>query len=437
MPLAKSGNTPTHLGWSLAVALTLLVAVGLWTRLPQERALEPAANDFRVELATATQNPTEPNRLLAGVVWHAENARLASSDRQVSNGDVIHTGKLALKEGAATIAMLEGAVLNLLAPCEVNLISESKVAILRGHVRVDIPTESAHIEVSTPAGLINHLGTVFAVAVEESGSTRVSIEEGAVEWSTGPGNSDRPATSTLYQQGDRVNVNVDGRADEPEDEDYYTPDPLLARFASMARSPIYKPQPLAISENGFEVRYVRADRPPLRFDPELPIVVGSLEDAERLLAGQIAAAEDVTTRGVPFINFQDGNTISAWTKEPFVSVFPNYRPFPGDEPPRDHDDQFVILAKGTLRVRETWRYTFLVNNDDGARLRIDGEDVLYNDGVHKPMVSFAKTVLEAGDHEIELLYRDGRQTARVELGYAPGWTSQIKDFRLLQVGGAE
>jgi hypothetical protein len=78
-----------------------------------------------------------------------------------------------------------------------------------------------------------------------------------------------------------------------------------------------------------------------------------------------------------------------------------------------------------------------VNNDDGARLRIDGQDVLSNDGVHKPMVSFARLVLEAGEHELELLYRDGRQTARVELGYAPGWTSQIKEFRLLQARGAE
>jgi hypothetical protein len=180
---------------------------------------------------------------------------------------------------------------------------------------------------------------------------------------------------------------------------------------------------------------VRADRPPLRANPKLPILLRSLENAERLLAGEIAAAEDVTTRGVPFINFQDGNAISPWTREAFVSVFPDYVPFPGDQPPEDHDDQFIILAKGTLLVGDTWRYTFLVNNDDGARLRIDDKDVLVNDGIHKPMVSFAKTVLEAGKHELELLYRDGRETSRLELGYAHGWTSQIKDFRLLQAGG--
>ena len=181
---------------------------------------------------------------------------------------------------------------------------------------------------------------------------------------------------------------------------------------------------------------MRPDGPPPPANLRLPVLIGSLDDAERLLAGQIPAAEDVTTRGVPFINFQDGNTISAWTKEPFESVFSNYLPFPGDQSPGDHDDQFVILAKGKLVVRETWRYTFLVNNDDGARLRIDAKDVLVDDGLHKPMVSFAKMVLEAGEHELELLYRDERETSRIELGYAHGWTSQIENFRLLQVGGA-
>jgi len=437
LSLAKedSARKRSHVGWSLAVALTLLLALAVWWQFSQERNLAPSANDLRVESATAAKKPTKVARSLAGVVWHAQNAQFAASDRPVNNGDMVHTGKLALKEGAATIALMDGAVLNLLAPCEVNLISQSKVTILRGRVRVDIPTESAHIEVSTPAGQIKHLGTVFAVAVEPSGSTRVSIEEGAVEWSTDLHKSNRSATSTLYQQGDRVNVSVDGRAIEPEDEDYSADDPLLIQFASMATSRIYEPKPLEIAKDGFEIRYVRADRPPPPANLRLPVLIGSLDDAERLLAGQIAAAEDVTSRNVPFINFQDGNTISARTKEPFASVFPNYLPFPGDNSPGDHDDQFVILAKGTLLVRDAWRYTFLVNNDDGARLRIDGKDIFIDDGVHKPMVSFAKTVLEAGEHKLELLYRDERDTSRIELGYAHGWTSQIEDFRLLQVGG--
>ena len=423
-----------RVGRSLAIALALVLAVGGWWRVARERSSPPATSDSQTAAAIATEKPAEASRFLAGVVWHAENARFAASDREVNRGDMIHTGTLSLEEGAATIALMDGAVLNLLAPCEIDLISESKVIILEGCVRVDIPTDSAHVDVGTPAGQIKHLGTVFAIAVEPSGSTRVSIKEGAVEWSTGPRRSDRPAASTLYRQGDRVNVSVDGRAVEATDEDYGAADPLLALFASSVTRRIYKPRPLEIAGDGFEVRYVRADRPPPPASLRLPVLIGSLEDAGRLLAGQIPAAEDVTTRAVPSVNFQDGNTISAWTKEPFESIFPNYVPFPGDHSPEDHDDQFVILAKGKLLVRETWRYTFLVNNDDGARLRINGRDVFLDDGVHKPMVSFAKTMLEAGEHELELLYRDERETSRVELGYAYGWTSQIKDFRLLQVG---
>ncbi|MCG8450431.1 MAG: PA14 domain-containing protein, partial [Pirellulales bacterium] len=151
--------------------------------------------------------------------------------------------------------------------------------------------------------------------------------------------------------------------------------------------------------------------------------------ADALLDGTLASDEDELVTGVPAIDFED---------EPFdrnyINLFKLDQDFPGDpEGKADDDDHFTIRATAKLVVRDTWLYSFLINVDDGSRLRIDGRDVIVDDGVHPPQVSIGTVALQAGVHDLELVAYDKSVFSCVELATAVGRTRHLQDFRLLKV----
>ncbi|MBN2718565.1 MAG: hypothetical protein JXX14_22160 [Deltaproteobacteria bacterium] len=78
--------------------------------------------------------------------------------------------------------------------------------------------------------------------------------------------------------------------------------------------------------------------------------------------------------------------------------------FPGVE---TQFEWFAIRYTGAFGVSESGTYTFRINSDDGARLFIDGKEVLDNDGVHPPRSKSAKVHLQAGDHDMRIEYFQG------------------------------
>jgi hypothetical protein len=118
--------------------------------------------------------------------------------------------------------------------------------------------------------------------------------------------------------------------------------------------------------------------------------VTSLSICDQLLAGTLAGTT-FTQNGVASINQGDGA----------VGVFPGGETLP----PGGNGDNFVVKSTATLRIYYSGYYTFGINNDDGARLRIDGANAIVDDSAHGP-TSFttSPTFLTAGDHTIEYLY---------------------------------
>ena len=47
-------------------------------------------------------------------------------------------------------------------------------------------------------------------------------------------------------------------------------------------------------------------------------------------------------------------------------------------------DNFAMVFEGDLNVQKEGSYTFILSSDDGAKLYIDGKEVINNDGVHPP-----------------------------------------------------
>lgn len=90
-------------------------------------------------------------------------------------------------------------------------------------------------------------------------------------------------------------------------------------------------------------------------------------------------------------------------------------------------DNFALEATANFHVQpaQAGQWTFGVLSDDGARLRIDGFDVIVDDAVHAPQDSFATVSLAPGLHSLELVYFDWILGAEVELFAAPGTHSSF------------
>ncbi len=78
--------------------------------------------------------------------------------------------------------------------------------------------------------------------------------------------------------------------------------------------------------------------------------------------------------------------------------------FPGIE---QRFEWFAIRYAGTFRTAEGGEYDFRISSDDGARLVIDGQLVVDNDGEHPPQSAHGKVQLPAGDHLMVLEYFQG------------------------------
>ena len=81
---------------------------------------------------------------------------------------------------------------------------------------------------------------------------------------------------------------------------------------------------------------------------------------------------------------------------------------------------FALNATGTINITTESIYTFGFNVDDGARLRINGEDVIIEDRIWGSRDLFGTIYLPIGTHEVDLLHFNSAGTANIELYSAVG-----------------
>ena len=156
--------------------------------------------------------------------------------------------------------------------------------------------------------------------------------------------------------------------------------------------------------------------------------ITSLRKADLLLTGKIASSEEYRALDVPWIDYQNRPG-----QPHYLNLFDKNDLFPGYDSVvlgKCHDS-FAIRATAQLIVPDTWLYSFAVVADDGALLRIDGQDVIVDDGIHPPLLSIVTLPLQAGVHAIELVAYNFKGVCSVELGVAPGNVRNMHEFRLL------
>jgi hypothetical protein len=66
--------------------------------------------------------------------------------------------------------------------------------------------------------------------------------------------------------------------------------------------------------------------------------------------------------------------------------------------------QSAVRAYGTLVVTEAGSYTFGINNDDGGRLRVNGQTVINDDALHGPLTSTGSIFLNVGSYPLEYIF---------------------------------
>ena len=70
-------------------------------------------------------------------------------------------------------------------------------------------------------------------------------------------------------------------------------------------------------------------------------------------------------------------------------------------------ENFAIRFRGKLAIETPGKYTFALNSDDGAKLYINRNLVVDNDGIHPPRYRQGSRKLTAGVHNVEIHYFQG------------------------------
>jgi ferric-dicitrate binding protein FerR (iron transport regulator) len=131
-------------------------------------------------------------------------------------GENIHTGR----DGRLTLALRDGVSLRLDHDTSIALVSPDRVDVVSGAVYVDsgMPTTTAgRLQVGTPAGVIQHVGTQYEARIV-NGGTRVRVREGRVDVTPVHG------SARTLQVGEQILVSAAGIEDrnrvEPSSDDW-------------------------------------------------------------------------------------------------------------------------------------------------------------------------------------------------------------------------
>jgi Concanavalin A-like lectin/glucanases superfamily/FecR protein len=188
-PLADDAGVARRpwLPWAIAATacvFALLAGLVAWRRpdgaphRPQPGAVagqdgEGPAGGGRRASATASGIAAVINQ--DGAVWETADGTLPPG------GVVLPARRLRLRSGRATLAFLNGVMLTMEGPADLDLVSIDRVFCRRGRLRARVPQGAEGFVVAAPGSSVVDLGTEFALNVEDDGRARVMVFEGQVE----------------------------------------------------------------------------------------------------------------------------------------------------------------------------------------------------------------------------------------------------------------
>ncbi len=89
--------------------------------------------------------------------------------------------------------------------------------------------------------------------------------------------------------------------------------------------------------------------------------------------------------------------------------------FASEQEMRGPADYFVVQALGAIEAKVAGRYEFRLTSDDGARMMVDGERIIDNDGIHAASGVEGGVDLSAGIHRFEIMMFENEGGAELRL----------------------
>jgi hypothetical protein len=131
-------------------------------------------------------------------------------------GRVLPSGRLRLRSGMATLAYVNGVMLTLEGPADVDLISVDRVFCRRGKLRSRVPKGAEGFVIASPSSAVVDLGTELALNVDADGQARIMVFEGAAEAAL-LSESGTPRRSQIVEKSQAFDLNPrTGRIEESE-----------------------------------------------------------------------------------------------------------------------------------------------------------------------------------------------------------------------------
>lgn len=217
-----------HLGWLPPQPPEERIASGVMDRLPPAPRQRPrrwwlgaaAALAALLALAVVTsrpQTPTPAERGALAVVAEAEGVSWTDAGPVCQPGEEIGAGRYRLRTGHLTLALMNGVVLDLAAPVDLELPSANRVLCHGGRLRVHVPDQARGFTVTCPDATVVDLGTEIGVNVIDGLST-VRVFTGRAEvFARSPSGAGMP--SQVVEAGTAVRLDAASGRIVPSDAD--------------------------------------------------------------------------------------------------------------------------------------------------------------------------------------------------------------------------
>lgn len=180
------------------MALAALVGIGVWVgALLSNSNSVPGSNYLAVELP-GLEEVAIVTQLGKDVKWQR-----SSSDLRV--GSRLKPGTLLLESGSIELTFLSGALVTLVGPAELQLLSEKQAFLSRGKAAAKVPKEAIGFTIKSPDAAVVDLGTEFAMSVDQQGDSLVKVYDGEVRVSL-IGEDGATLTSAPMLTGDSIEV---------------------------------------------------------------------------------------------------------------------------------------------------------------------------------------------------------------------------------------
>jgi hypothetical protein len=155
--------------WAVVATVTVVAVavVGLLSSSPPRRVADPPAT-----AAVGT----------VAVLVKADDAHWGPSDNPPpTEGTPLAAGPLRLRSGQVTLNFVNGVILSVVGPAELDVRSADRVFCRRGKLRTRVPPGAEGFTVLAPGSAVVDLGTEFALNVADDGTAEVMVFEGRAE----------------------------------------------------------------------------------------------------------------------------------------------------------------------------------------------------------------------------------------------------------------